>query len=637
MVALGDNQQQRTLFAMAAHLLFGKRPDWHLIGVAALLLAVIATRAHSYLLFHTLVELFLIVVALTTFALAWNVRKHLDNPVLLLSSIALGPVAVLDALHMLAFKGMGVFPDDANLATQLWIAQRGLACAALLAAALLGPRRVSPQGALAVSTAAALALGGAIFSGLFPDCFVAGQGLTPFKVAAEYLMMAAFLITAARLWQLRAMFPPLLLRLLLAACVLSAVEEACFTLYVDVYGVLNMTGHVVAVVVGMLFYAGIVRYGLARPQQVLYGRLSELNERLADAALRDNERAALALDTLDGGPWDWDMAEGAPLLSARHAGWLGLPDGAVATQQAWRDRVLPEDRVAWETLAAPRPPGPAVSVEYRLRRADGSVAWFAGSSRTFLLGGAPRMIGLDRDVSARKAAEAERERLAEDVRRFSEILAHHLQEPARLQACYAQVLRRRLPEPVAPDLAEALAVIEDGANYLRRLLRDAHLYIVLDRLPPPDHPVDVVLAVRQAWDRLGGVVAECGARLEIGAVPPVWLAEARLVDLLVILLTNAVEYHVPGRAPRVTVAGGVADGEVVLSVADDGIGIHPRYHQQVFLPFERLHTQTQYPGTGIGLALARKIVERAGGRIWLESEPDRGTIVHVALPQRGQS
>ena len=153
MVALGDNQQQRTLFAMAAHLLFGKRPDWHLIGVAALLLAVIATRAHSYLLFHTLVELFLIVVALTTFALAWNVRKHLDNPVLLLSSIALGPVAVLDALHMLAFKGMGVFPDDANLATQLWIAQRGLACAALLAAALLGPRRVSPQGALAVSTA----------------------------------------------------------------------------------------------------------------------------------------------------------------------------------------------------------------------------------------------------------------------------------------------------------------------------------------------------------------------------------------------------------------------------------------------------------------------------------------------------
>jgi len=620
---------------MAAHSLVGKRPDWHLIGVAALLLAVIATRAHSYLLFHTLVELFLIVVALTTFVLAWNVRDHLDNPVLLLSSVALGPVAVLDVLHTLAFKGLGVFPADPNLATQLWIAQRGLACAAFLAAVLLGARRVSPRRALALTSAAALGLGAAIFTGSFPDCYVAGQGLTPFKVAAEYLMMAAFLFSALRLWQLRDMFPPVLLRLLLAACLLSAVEEACFTLYVDVYGVLNMTGHVVAVVVGLLFYAGIVRYGLARPQRVLYGQLSELNARLADAALRDNERAALALDTLDGAPWEWDMGETAPLLSPRHAAWLGLPEGQLATLAAWRERVLPEDREAWGQLVAPRPVGPAMRVEYRLRLSDGSVAWFAGSSRTFLLGGQPRMIGLDRDITARKAAEQERAGLAEDVRRFAEILAHHLQEPARLQACYAQVLRRRLAEPLAPELAEALGVIEDGANYLRRLLRDAHLYIVLDRLPPPDHAVDAAQAVRQAWARLGPVVAEAGAELELGTLPPVWLAEARLVDLFAILLANAVEYRVPGHAPRITVSGALQGSEAVLSVADDGIGIQPRYHQQVFLPFERLHTQTQYPGTGIGLALARKIVERAGGRIWLESEPDRGTVVYVALPQRG--
>src|SRR5512145_2555767 len=98
---------------MAALFASRLRPDWHLFGVGVLLLAVIATRAHSYLLFHALVELFLIVIALTTFALTWNVRRHLDNPVLLLSSIALGPVALLDMLHMLAFKGMGVFPADA--------------------------------------------------------------------------------------------------------------------------------------------------------------------------------------------------------------------------------------------------------------------------------------------------------------------------------------------------------------------------------------------------------------------------------------------------------------------------------------------------------------------------------------------
>lgn len=620
---------------MAAQIAPRMRPDWHIIGVAALLLAVIASRAHSYLLFHALVELFLVVVALTTFVLTWNTRRHLDNPVLLLSGIALAPVALLDVLHTLAFKGMGVFPGGANLATQLWIAQRGLDAVAILAAALLGARRTSPGTALALSSLGGLGLGVAVFTGNFPDCYVDGQGLTPFKVAAEYAIMAAFVVTGARLWQLRDLFPPLLLRLLLAACALSVIEEACFTLYVDVYGVLNMAGHVVAVLVGLLFYAGIVRYGLARPQEVLYFRLNELNERLADEALRDNERAALALDTLEGGPWEWAAADDCVLLSPRHALWLGLAPGAAAHIGQWRERVLAEDRAAWEMLVTPRPPGPPVTVEYRLRRPDGTVAWFAGSSRCFDGAEGMRMVGLDRDVSQRKAGEAERQRLADELRRFTEILAHHLQEPARLQACYAQVLRRRLPDPCPPELGEALGVIEDGAAYLRRLLRDAHLYIVFDRLPPPEHPVDCAAAVAKAWQALEPVAAACGARLEVAALPPLWLAEARLVDLFSILLGNALEYRDPARPPRVAVTSRVDEGEVVLSVADNGIGIQPRYHEQVFHPFERLHTQAQHPGSGIGLALARKIVDTSGGRIWLESEPDHGTVVHFALPQRG--
>lgn len=611
---------------MAAISATTRRPDWHLIGLVLLLVAVTATRAHSYLLFHTLVELFLIVVSLTAFALAWNVRRNLDNPVLLMSGMALGPVAVLDLLHTLAFKGMGIFPDDANLATQLWIAQRGLDAAAMLAAALFGGRRVRAQTSLGVSCAAAVVLGLLIFGGLFPQCYVAGQGLTPFKLAAEYTIMAAFAVTMVRLWRLRPMFPPPLLRLLMAANGLSLIEEAAFTLYRDVYGVLNMAGHLVAVVVGVLLYAGLVRYGLANPLEALYGRLS-------DSALRDNERAALALDTLDAATWEWDMVSEERTLSPRHALWLGLPPDLPATVAAWRERVLSEDRAIWDALTAPRPPGPAASGEYRLRLSDGSVRWFAGSSRTFATGGGHRMIGLDRDVTQRRLAENERQRLADDVRKFSEILAHHLQEPARLQACYAQVLRRRLPEPCPSDVAEALTIIEQSGGYLRRLLRDAHLYIVLDRLPPPDHPVDCAPAVAEAWKNLTATAQACGAHLEVGPLPTVRMAPARLVDLFTILLCNALEYRSPSRAPSVSVTARADEGEVVLSVADNGIGIASRYHEQIFNPFERLHTQTQHPGTGIGLALARKIVDSVGGRIWVESEPDRGAIFHIALPQ----
>ncbi|HLO76722.1 MAG TPA: MASE3 domain-containing protein, partial [Magnetospirillum sp.] len=316
---------------MAVFALPGRRLDWHIIVLGMVLAVVTATRAYSYLLFHTLVETFLVVVALTAFALAWNTRRHLDNPVLLVVGMALGPVAVLDILHMLAFRGMGIFPADANLPTQLWIAQRSLAAASMLAAALVGGRRVAPRHALGIATAVGVALAVLIFTGYFPDCYVAGQGLTRFKLSAEYAIMAAFAVTIWRLWRLRDLFPPPLLRLLLAASALSLIEEAAFTLYVDVFGLLNLIGHLVAVVVGMLLYSGLIRYGLAHPQEALYGRLNDLNARLTDAALRDNERAALALETVDGGAWEWDMASPERPLSARHAQWLDLPPGQTAT------------------------------------------------------------------------------------------------------------------------------------------------------------------------------------------------------------------------------------------------------------------------------------------------------------------
>lgn len=604
--------------------------DWHLVVLAALLTAVAATRFHSYLLFHSLAELFLVVVALTTFAIAWNVRRQLDT-FLLVAGLAMGPVAILDMLHMLAFKGMGVFASDSNLATQLWIAQRGLDAVSLLAAALLAHHTLRPVAVLAGATLVAVLLGGSIFLGWFPDCYVEGEGLTPFKLAAEYAIMAAFAATVVQLRRIRHLFAPSLYNLLVAAALISLTEEATFTLYRDVYGVLNMTGHVLAVIAGSLLYTGLIRYGLAHPQEVLYRQLNELNARLADAALKNNERAALALETLDGAAWEWDMAQPERLLTARHAAWLGLDQPP--SLDLWRQRVLPEDLPALDAVLAAGPPGEATSAEYRLRREHGTIAWFATTSRSFASAEGDRMIGFDRDISAQKQAEMERQRLAEDVRRFSEILAHHLQEPARLQACYAQVLRRRLPSPCPPELDEAIEVIQTGAEYLRRLLRDAHLYIVLDRLAPPEKPVDASQALAKAWEHLAAITEPTGARLEAAPLPCLSLTQPRLVDLFTILLTNALEYRHPDRAPVVRVSCETGNREIVLHVADNGIGIAPRYHQQIFQPFERLHTQAQHPGTGIGLALARKIVESAGGRIWVSSDIDSGTVFHIALPQ----
>ncbi|HSV28602.1 MAG TPA: MASE3 domain-containing protein, partial [Candidatus Omnitrophota bacterium] len=279
--------------------------DWHLLGLAVILIGVAATRAHSYLLVHSLAEFFWIAVALTTFSIAWNTRHHLDNTFLLVSGISLGPVALIALIHTLAYKGMGVFAADANLATQLWIASRTLDAASVLTAAMLGRRQVSARLVLLVTTGAGATLTVLIFAGAFPDCFVEGQGLTPFKVAMEYAIMLAFTLTLLRLRQIRELFPTTLYRLMVAATVLALAEEAAFTLYRDVYGALNLAGHLIAIVYGYLIYAGVVRYGLANPEQALFHQLNTLNERLQDKALRDNERAALALEAVEGAAWEW--------------------------------------------------------------------------------------------------------------------------------------------------------------------------------------------------------------------------------------------------------------------------------------------------------------------------------------------
>ncbi|HEY6895856.1 MAG TPA: MASE3 domain-containing protein, partial [Rhodocyclaceae bacterium] len=167
-------------------------------GFAALLAVIAATSLHSYVLFHSLVEIFRIVVIFGIAALAWNARSQIDHPFLLVSGLAYPAVGLLELLHTLAYKGMGIFAADANLPTQLWIAFRGYESLAMLIAASLLAWRNLPVAAIALGfLGTGAALGWLVLSGHFPDCFVEGSGLTAFKIGAEYAIAAVF---AVALW-----------------------------------------------------------------------------------------------------------------------------------------------------------------------------------------------------------------------------------------------------------------------------------------------------------------------------------------------------------------------------------------------------------------------------------------------------
>jgi signal transduction histidine kinase len=224
-----------------------------------------------------------------------------------------------------------------------------------------------------------------------------------------------------------------------------------------------------------------------------------------------------------------------------------------------------------------------------------------------------------------KASQAEMER-------FSEVLAHHIQEPVRLQHSYAQLLLRKFPADIPDDARVALGFITDGATRLRSLIRDVQLYLGLKELPPASEPCDAEAAFDAARHQLSERLAECGAVIEKADLPPMWIAKARLTDVFRLLLDNAIQYRRRDRGLRITVTAERQGDKVVVRIGDNGIGIPPEYRERVFRVFERLHSNREAAGTGIGLALTRKIVELADGSAWIDSGEDGGTCVCLALP-----
>lgn len=255
--------------------------------VAAVIAGLLLLRETGYLLYHSLVEMFSVVIAAAVFMIAWNSRMSLDNNYLLFIGIAFAFVATVDVLHTLAYYGMGVFTGDTtDLATQLWITARYLQALAFLAAPFLLGRRMRP---LAVAAGFALLTGLALLFifrlDLFPACFVPGRGLTPFKTVSEYVISAAIAAAALLLWRKREFFERDVLWLLEAALALNVAAELAFTLYTEPYAGPNFIGHVFKVFSFYLIYRAIIVSGLERPVNLLFRNLKNSEEQLKRANL----------------------------------------------------------------------------------------------------------------------------------------------------------------------------------------------------------------------------------------------------------------------------------------------------------------------------------------------------------------
>jgi hypothetical protein len=235
-----------------------------------------ASSFYSYLLFHSLIEVICVIVVLTVFVLAWNTRKLLDSHYILFLGISFLSSAPFELVHLFAYKGFGIFPGvDANLPTQLWIAFRYVFSFSFLIAPTFVTRRLNSAAALTVFGLITTLLFAAIFSSVFPDCYIEGKGLTPFKVYSEYIIIIILFAALGLLFRKRTLFDPRVLRMLIFSIVSGIAADAAFTRYLSVYGAANLVGHLFLFLSAFLVYQAIVVTGIEEPMAIIFRNLEK--------------------------------------------------------------------------------------------------------------------------------------------------------------------------------------------------------------------------------------------------------------------------------------------------------------------------------------------------------------------------
>jgi PAS domain S-box-containing protein len=242
------------------------------------------------------------------------------------------------------------------------------------------------------------------------------------------------------------------------------------------------------------------------------------------------------------------------------------------------------------------------------------------------------------DITERKRAEERLKRILDlersntELEQFAYVASHDLQEPLRMVSSYVQLLERRYKGQFDKDADEFIAYAVDGVKRMRTLINDLLTYSRVSTRGKAFETVDCRDALEEALANLKFAIEENEGVITYDALPTVTADRVQLVQLFQNLISNSIKFRQPDERPTVHVAAERKGDEWILSVRDNGIGIEPQYWERIFLIFQRLHSRDRYPGTGIGLAVCKRIVERHGGRIWARSAPGSGTTFFFTIP-----
>jgi PAS domain S-box-containing protein len=308
--------------------------------------------------------------------------------------------------------------------------------------------------------------------------------------------------------------------------------------------------------------------------------------------------------------------------------------------QGWTKVIHPDDlEHTLETWKKSVETGADYEISYRFRRYDGEYHWFLGRAvaQKDKNGNTVKWYGTSTDIHEQKLAQEKiirtseaLERSNKELEQFAYVASHDLQEPLRMITSFANLLAMKYKGQLEPKADEYICIITEGAQRMQRLIKDLLTYARITSKTSPSVLIDLNSVIEDVSKDLQLIIFETKTTIKYGHLPALYIDPIQIKQLFQNLIQNSIKFR--GEAnPVIEINVSQEDSLWTFSIKDNGIGISPDYYEKVFVIFQRLHEKDKYPGTGIGLAICKKIVERHGGRIWVESEIGKGSTFYFTI------
>jgi len=347
------------------------------------------------------------------------------------------------------------------------------------------------------------------------------------------------------------------------------------------------------------------------------------------------ERLDVAVRGTSDGLWDWNTETNEMWYSPRFTELLGYDsrDRFPHVLDSFTDRLHPDDKEeTWAAITRHLEEYAPFDAQYRLQTKSGEYRWFRarGAAIRDRHGKAVRMSGSIQDISQQKRDRLILEQSNQELEQFAYVSSHDLQEPLRKVASFCELLEKEYGDVLEGDGKQYLTFVTDGARRMQTLIRDLLTFSRIKSQGMPLHETSADDAFQAAVENLEGAIEESDATISCDELPRVWADDRQMTQLLQNLIGNAIKYR-GSEKPVIHVGYTETKDRCEISVSDNGIGIAPEDHDRVFGIFKRLHGRTEYSGTGIGLAICKRIVDRWQGEIWVESSGGSGSTFYFTV------